>query len=128
MERMTQLAVSAPNRRGTLAEICKGLGEENVNIVAILVPALLPPPAPFKIFVLLAGVARVRLSTFALAVAIGRGARYLGEGFLAVWYGDMAMEYLRRNARPMALVAAGLTLLAGVLYIVWSRRRARTRE
>lgn len=94
------------------------------GLLAILIPALLPPPAPFKIFVLLAGVARVRLGTFALAIGIGRGARYLGEGLLVVWYGDLAMEYLRRNARPVALVTAGVVLLAGLLYILWARTRA----
>lgn len=38
MDRMSQLAVSVPNRQGILADVCKSLGEENVNIVAILVP------------------------------------------------------------------------------------------
>jgi membrane protein YqaA with SNARE-associated domain len=94
------------------------------GLLTILVPALLPPPAPFKIFVLLAGVARVRLGTFALAIGIGRGARYLGEGLLVVWYGELAMEYLRRNARLVALVTAGVVLLAGLLYIFWTRTRA----
>lgn len=92
------------------------------GLLAILVLALLPPPAPFKIFILLAGVARVRLGTFALAITIGRGLRYFVEGLLVVWYGDMAIEYLRHNAKPVALVMAGLVLLGGVLYILWSRR------
>jgi membrane protein YqaA with SNARE-associated domain len=91
------------------------------GLLAVLVPALLPPPAPFKIFVLLAGVARVRMSTFAIAIAIGRGVRYCALGLLAVWYGDMAMQYLRENARPVGLVTAGVVLLGAVVYIVWSR-------
>ncbi len=98
------------------------------GLLALLVPALLPPPAPFKIFVLLAGVVRVPVGTFALAVGIGRGIRYFVEGLLAVWYGDAAMHYIRTNARPVALVTAGVVLLAGVLYIAWSRRRARRRN
>lgn len=97
------------------------------GLLALLVPALLPPPAPFKIFVLLAGVARVPLGMFAAAIAIGRGARYFAEGLLAVWYGERAMHYLRENARPVALVAAGVVLGAGLLYIFWSRR-AGTRQ
>ena len=43
-------------------------------------PSLLPPPAPFKIFVLLAGVANIRVRQFTLAIAIGRGLRSI-EGF-----------------------------------------------
>jgi membrane protein YqaA with SNARE-associated domain len=96
---------------------------QRYGLLAILVPSILPPPAPFKIFILLAGVARVRVGTFALAIFIGRGLRYLTEGLLAVWYGDRALEYLRTNARPAALIAAGIILLAGILYVLWSRRR-----
>ncbi len=95
------------------------------GLLALLVPSILPPPAPFKIFVLLAGVAKVRLGTFAIAIFIGRGVRYFAEGLLAVWYGDQALAYLRTHAKPFALVAAGAVLLVGVLYVVWSRRTAR---
>jgi membrane protein YqaA with SNARE-associated domain len=95
------------------------------GLLAVLVPALLPPPAPFKIFVLLAGVARVRLGTFALAIGVGRGVRYFGIAILAVWYGDLAGQYLQSNARPAAIAMAGLVLLAGIAYVIWSQRGAR---
>ena len=65
--------------------------------MAVLIPSLLPPPAPFKIFVLLAGVAGISVPQFALAIAIGRGIRYFAEGLLAVWYGDRAMEFIART-------------------------------
>src|SRR5512144_1758270 len=54
------------------------------GVMAVLIPCLLPPPAPFKIFVLLAGVVGISAGSFATAIAIGRGARYLALGFLAV--------------------------------------------
>ncbi len=95
---------------------------QRYGVLALLVPSILPPPAPFKIFVLLAGVARVRLGTFTLAIFIGRGVRYFAEGLLAVWYGDRALDYLRQNARGAALVAAGIVLLGGILYVLWTRR------
>ena len=38
MKRMQQIAVQVPNRYGTLAEICHGLAESQVNIIAIMVP------------------------------------------------------------------------------------------
>ena len=43
------------------------------GLLAILIPSILPPPMPFKIFVLAAGVAKVRPLEFILAIAIGRG-------------------------------------------------------
>ena len=66
------------------------------GLLALLVPSILPPPAPFKIFVLLAGVVGIRPVSFVLAIAIGRGFRYLAEGLLAVWYGDAAAPVHRR--------------------------------
>ncbi len=50
------------------------------GVMAVLIPSLLPPPAPFKIFVLLAGVAGISVGRFITAIAIGRGIRYFGEG------------------------------------------------
>lgn len=96
------------------------------GFLAILVPAILPPPTPFKVFVLLAGVARLRLSTFALAVGLGRGLRYFAEGMLAVWYGDMAIEYLRDNGKLLALAIAGVVVVCGILYMLWLRRSAQS--
>ncbi len=69
------------------------------GLLALMVPALLPPPAPFKLFVLAAGVAHVRPLQFVAAIAIARGARYLALGVLAICYGDVALE-LMRDARP----------------------------
>src|SRR5688572_15711164 len=43
------------------------------GLLAVIIPSLLPPPMPFKIFVLAAGVARVRPFDFILAVSLGRG-------------------------------------------------------
>jgi membrane protein YqaA with SNARE-associated domain len=60
---------------------------QRYGVMAVIVPSLLPPPAPFKIFVLLAGIAGISATRFSVAVAIGRGARYFGEGLLALWYG-----------------------------------------
>ncbi len=96
---------------------------QRYGVLAIVVPALLPPPAPFKIFVLLAGVARMPPLKFGIAVAVGRGARYLAEGVLAMWYGERALAFIGAHGREVSL-AVGLTVLVlGVLYVLWRRRR-----
>mgnify|MGYP003529780028 FL=1 len=95
------------------------------GLLAILIPSMLPPPMPFKIFVLAAGVSKVRPLDFILAIAIGRGVRYFGEGLLAVYYGDAAAEFLRQNAQTVALTVAGATLVLGVGWILWRRRQQR---
>jgi len=96
------------------------------GLLALMVPALLPPPAPFKLFVLLAGVAGVRPLTFGLGVAVARGARYLAFGLLTVRYGDRALELMRTEGQTVALwVVAAIVVLAAAWW-GWQRyNRAR---
>jgi membrane protein YqaA with SNARE-associated domain len=96
------------------------------GLLAILIPSILPPPTPFKIFVLAAGVAKVRPLDFILAIAVGRGFRYFGEGLLAVYYGDHAADFLNENARTVALVVGIAALVFGVAWVLVKRRRERS--
>jgi membrane protein YqaA with SNARE-associated domain len=93
------------------------------GLLALMVPALLPPPAPFKLFVLMAGVAGVPPVKFVTAIAVARGIRYLALGMLAIWYGDVALELMRTRGREVALWLAGLLVLMGVGWWLATRRR-----
>ncbi len=93
------------------------------GVLAVAVPAILPPPAPFKIFVVLAGVSGVPLVQFASAVVFGRGFRYFGEGWLAVRYGEATVELLEENGRMVSLVLALLVLVGGLTYFLWRNRQ-----
>jgi membrane protein YqaA with SNARE-associated domain len=92
------------------------------GLLAVIIPSLLPPPMPFKIFVLAAGVAKVRRFDFLVAVAVGRGIRYFGEGFLALWYGEAAIGFIRENARAAGLIMAGLVVIGAIGWFWWRRR------
>ena len=89
-----------------------------------MVPALLPPPAPFKLFVLGAGLAGVRPVQFVTAIAVARGARYLALGVLAIYYGDAALELMRTRGREVALWVVAVILLGALLW--WWRGRVRS--
>jgi membrane protein YqaA with SNARE-associated domain len=93
------------------------------GVMAVLVPCLLPPPAPFKIFILLAGVAGISAVRLATAIAIGRGVRYLALGFLAVEYGETAMTYAREHGTAVSVGAVGVLAAGFAAYLVWSRSR-----
>jgi membrane protein YqaA with SNARE-associated domain len=93
------------------------------GMLAVLVPAILPPPAPFKIFVILAGVSKMSPWTFALAVVLGRGFRYVGEGLLAVWYGERALAFIEQNGRQVALLTGLTVLVLGAGYFWWRSRQ-----
>ena len=94
------------------------------GLLALMVPAVLPPPAPFKLFVLMAGVAAVPPGRFVAAIAVARGIRYLTLGVLAIWYGDVALELMRTRGREAALWLAGLIVLAASGWWWVNRRRA----
>ena len=94
------------------------------GVMAVLVPSILPPPAPFKLFVLLAGVVGIRPAPFATAIALGRGARYLALGLLALTYGDRATAYMRENGVVVSLLFVGVLLTGFVAYLLWRKARA----
>ncbi len=129
------LVMHAIGRKGGEALVRKRFAGERVEramaslqrhgVAAVLVPSLLPPPAPFKLFVLLAGVVGIRPGRFAAAITIGRGARYVALGILALRYGDAAMRYVRENGATVSLVAAGLVAAGFAASLIWRKARAR---
>ena len=92
------------------------------GLLALIVPAILPPPAPFKLFVLMAGVAGVRPLKFVTAIAAARGARYLVLGALAIRYGDFALELIRTRGRTVAIWLAAVIVTAALAWWLWRRR------
>ena len=97
------------------------------GMFALIGPALLPPPFPFKIFVLSAGVFKIPFGRFLVAILLGRGFRYSFEAWLAVRYGDRAMAYLHDNYMQVAMVACAATLACIVIYLVVTTLKKRLR-
>ena len=126
-------ALYAIGRKGGEALLRKRIHERHVDRVlswyrrfgalVLVVPALLPPPMPFKAFVLLAGLAGVERGRFLLAVAFGRGLRYGGEALLAKWYGDAALRFLEQNLVTWLLPIVGTVAVITAGWWVWRRRR-----
>jgi membrane protein YqaA with SNARE-associated domain len=94
------------------------------GLLTVVVPSILPPPMPFKPFVLIAGATEVPPATFVLAVITGRGFRYGGEAVLAYWYGKEAMAYVLHNIARASLWLAGALAVIGVVVLLWRQRRA----
>jgi len=91
--------------------------------LSVFIPAILPPPLPFKVFILAEGVFQVPLRTFVLALLLGRGLRYFGEGILAVKYGDAATQFLLAHGKMVALIAAGVIIALYIPVHLMGRRR-----
>jgi membrane protein YqaA with SNARE-associated domain len=90
----------------------------------MLVAAMLPPPTPFKFFVLAAGVFEVPLVSFASAIGLARVIRYFGVGFLAVRYGANALPYLAAHKLQVTLFAIVFVAVSYAISRVVLKRRA----
>src|SRR5215470_7202237 len=91
------------------------------GILAVIVPSLLPPPTPFKIFVLSAGTFGISWPKFLAAVVIGRSLRYFSEGILAVIYGPAAVQFVQHNYGKLGLAVAIFIVLSAVVFFSFAR-------
>lgn len=94
------------------------------GMLAVAVPAILPPPVPFKFFILAAGASGMKRVDFLIAVAIGRTVRYFGEALIAAWYGEAAltrMEMFVQNNKVAVIVALVAIASAAAAWIWWRR-------
>ena len=96
---------------------------QKYGLLAVVVPALLPPPVPFKVFVLMAGAAAVSPWRFGAAVVIGRGIRYFGQGYLAVLYGERAADFMKEYGAQIGIGLAAAAVVAGGI-VIWLRAQA----
>lgn len=99
---------------------------DRYDVLSVLVASVLPPPFPFKLFVVSAGVFRLNLLRFTIAIAGGRTFRYLLEGYLAARYGNQAKDIL---AHYYPSVGIGLAVLIIVFFVAKNlMRRSRQAE
>jgi membrane protein YqaA with SNARE-associated domain len=99
------------------------------DVLALAIPSALPPPMPFKIFVLSAGVFGIPYRRLAVTLIVARGLRYLFWGSLGIVYGDEALALLRGVDRwfgqrwPLILTLAAACVVA--LAVVYALRKLR---
>jgi membrane protein YqaA with SNARE-associated domain len=94
---------------------------------ALMFPAMLPPPAPFKIFVLAAAAFEMNFGHFLLAIFAGRFVRFLIEALLTLWFGPQIVT-LTGNlfAHHLLSILVGVGALV-VAWFLWRRaKRGRT--
>ena len=84
---------------------------DRYDVLSVLVASILPPPFPFKLFVVTAGVFRLNLLRFVIAVAVGRMFRFLLEGYLAVRFGERAKDLLAQYYPAIGITLAVLIVL-----------------
>jgi membrane protein YqaA with SNARE-associated domain len=96
---------------------------ERQEFLALMVPSMLPPPTPWKVFVFGGGVFGVKTWTFLAAVLAGRLVRFSVLAFLTLRYGPEMVHILSETARKhLALLMLGLAVVLVVLAVVAVRK------
>jgi membrane protein YqaA with SNARE-associated domain len=119
-------------RRGGVAALNRLKPEKRIRIenllgrydlIAVMVPAVLPPPFPFKPFVLCAGVFRFKTWRFITAIFIGRALRFLIEGWLAIRFGEDAGRIIRQHGWKVLIAVAVTAAAVFTVRLLYSRSR-----
>ena len=93
------------------------------GLFTVVIGSLMPPPMPFKPFVVLAGATGVPVSTFLVVVGASRGFRYIGEAWLARAYGEQAIAYVNQNVGRVSK-GVGIALVVSVVaFLLWKKLR-----
>ena len=98
---------------------------EKQEFLAVMIPSMLPPPAPWKLFVFGAGVFEMRVLPFMLAVFAGRMVRWLILSILVLEFGPGAADLVAHHA---LWVVGVIGLLAVGGFALWLIRKKRTGE
>jgi membrane protein YqaA with SNARE-associated domain len=98
---------------------------ERQEFLAVMIPSMMPPPTPWKVFVFAAGVFEMRVLPFMLAVFAGRIVRWLVLSLLVLKLGPGAVGLVQHHALTALLVVGGL---AAIGFGWWWIRKRRSGE
>ncbi|HYP02740.1 MAG TPA: VTT domain-containing protein [Pyrinomonadaceae bacterium] len=91
------------------------------GFLTLAIPALLPPPMPFKIFVATAGALEYPRWRFMITIMIARSLRYYVEGALAVYYGRHVLEFIEHYGLKMLGAVGALCVVGLAIYFIKNR-------
>jgi len=99
---------------------------ERHEFLALMLPAMMPPPFPFKLFALSAAVFEMHFGHFMLAIFAGRVARFLILSLLVLKFGPRAVTLaadLVSSHLEWLLVALVLAVMFGVGFWRWAKKK-----
>jgi membrane protein YqaA with SNARE-associated domain len=102
---------------------------EKQEFLAIMVPAMMPPPMPVKLFEFAAGVFEMKPLWFFSAILVGKFVRFLIWAIITITYGPAILGTIMRTIhahRHYVLWVSGIVLVLLLVYVmrkVFDRRR-----
>ena len=102
---------------------------EKQEFLALVIPSMMPPPTPWKLFVFAAGVFEMRVANFMLAVLVGRMIRFTVVSLLTIRYGpEIVHEFAALLEMHAVAVLVGLGIILGLLALVAVRKSMGKRQ
>jgi membrane protein YqaA with SNARE-associated domain len=100
---------------------------EQQEFLALMIPSMMPPPTPWKLFVFASGVFEMRVITFMAAVAVGRLLRFTVVSLLAIKYGPQIVHELTElmHVHLVATLVALSVVLAVLAFLAVRKVRGR---
>jgi membrane protein YqaA with SNARE-associated domain len=95
---------------------------ERQEFLAVMIPSMLPPPAPWKVFIFAAGVFEMRVIPFMLAVFTGRMVRWLILSLLVLKLGPGAVEMVAHHSLKLIAIVGGLAVIGFVWWLIRKKR------
>lgn len=96
--------------------------------LAIIAACLMPPPFPFKPFILVSGVLDFKLSRLIIGLLIGRSLRYLLLGMLALYFGPATIDLLKKFGIKFFIVVASATAIYFIVRYFRNRKTEKAEE
>ncbi len=101
---------------------------ERQEFLAVMIPSMMPPPAPWKMFIFASGVFEMRVPDFLAAVFVGRMLRWLALSLLVLKLGPSAVDLVARHAVPLVLVVSALAVAGFAWWWIKKKRSGKLME
>jgi membrane protein YqaA with SNARE-associated domain len=101
---------------------------ERQEFLAVMIPSMMPPPTPWKVFIFASGVFEMRVPNFLLAVFVGRMVRWLALSLLVLKLGPGAVDLVAQHALIVVSIAGALAVLGFAWWWIRKPRKGKPLE
>jgi membrane protein YqaA with SNARE-associated domain len=98
---------------------------ERQEFLAVMIPSMMPPPTPWKVFIFASGVFEMRVPNFLLAVFVGRMVRWLALSLLVLKLGPGAVDLVTQHALVVVSIAGALAVLGFAWWWINKKRQGK---
>lgn len=96
---------------------------ERQEFLAIMIPAMMPPPMPVKLFEFAAGVFEMKTAWFFSAILVGKFLRFLAWALITIYFGPAILNTITQVLREHMGYVLGAGGVLVVLLVVWVVRK-----